>query len=112
MLVTILAIRNGSVRSCSGIVRSLNPSGLYSNDVVDGTSDVVTFWGELSWVLVASFSPSSRSFLGSEYMVLKRLTPGARVLSVGSCLLWRFTLYQLFLYKQIGVLFLIDSWVW
>ena len=84
VLVTILAMRNGSVCSCSGMLLSLNPSGSYSNDVVDRAGNVVIFWGELSWVLVASFSPSSRSFLGSKYTVLKRLTPNASIPSVGS----------------------------
>jgi len=97
------------VRNCSGMLLSLNPSGSYSNDVVDRAGDVVAFWGELLWVLVASFSPSSRSFLGSEYIVSKRLTPGAGVPSVGLCFLWRFTLCQLFWYRQTGVLFLMDS---
>ena len=87
VLVTILAIRNGSVHSCSGMLLSLNPSGSYSNDVVDRAGNVVIFWGELSWVLVASFSPSSRSFLGSGYTVLKILTPDASIPSVGSCCL-------------------------
>ena len=109
VLVTILAIRNSLMRSWSGIGWSLNPSGSYSREVVDGIGKVMTFWGELLQVLMASFSPSSRSFRGSVYMWLKRLTPGAGVLSIGSRFLWRFTLYQLFWYRQIGVLFLMDS---
>ena len=42
-MVTILAIRNGSVQSCSGIALSLNSSGLYSRDVVEGIGDIVIF---------------------------------------------------------------------
>jgi len=87
VLVTILAMRDGAVCICSGMPLSLNPSGSYSNDVVDRVGDVVAFWGELLWVLVASFSPSSRSFLGSEYIMSKRLTPDAGVPSVGFCFL-------------------------
>jgi len=43
VVVTILAMRNGLVQSCSGIALSQNPSGLYSNDVVKGTGNVVIF---------------------------------------------------------------------
>jgi len=55
VLVTILSMRNSSVRNCSGMLLSLNSSGSYSRDVVDRARDVVTFWGELLWVLMASF---------------------------------------------------------
>ena len=109
MLVTILAIRNGSVRSCVGMLRSLNPSGSYSNNVEDKAGDVVGFWGELLWVLVASCKPSSRSFTGFSCLVSNNPISGAEVPSVGSCLLWSFTLYHWFWYKQTGVLCWIDS---
>ena len=43
MLVTILAMRDGSLCSCVGMARSLNPSGSYSNKVDDKAGDVVGF---------------------------------------------------------------------
>jgi len=94
VLVTILAMRNSSVHNCAGMVQSLNPSGLYSNDVEDKAGDIVSFWGELSWVLVASYKPSSRSFAGFGCLVSNSPISGTEVLSVGSCLLWSFTLYH------------------
>jgi len=87
VLVTILAIRNGSVRSCAGMLWSLNPSGSYSNDVEDKAGDVVGFWGKLSWVSVASHKPSSRSFSGFGHLVSNNPISGAQVPSVGSHLL-------------------------
>ena len=94
VLVTILAVRSGSVRNCTGMIRSLNPSGSYSNNVEDRAGDVVGFWGELSWVLVVSRKLSSRSFAGFGCLMSNSPISGAKVPSIGSCLLWRFTLYH------------------